>query len=186
MNAEEFTTLAKMAVTAILVSLVLGAIFALWYKLSDPMIKYEKKTEKTMQSANMERLYELQDASYKSIAPGSESPPPLVSNVVSVLTEFKDDDLLYIYVAVKGQDSSRVYTYNNVSISDLVVYDTEGNVVTNNIIHETSSVPINLSCKYLLENSKYRCFVEIKPDVKYQNTSFIGLNILILPDEEVY
>lgn len=63
MNIREGVDLAKMAVTSMLVCLVLGAIFTIWYLMSDKGNALVGSMEKSANSATSERLLDLQDQS---------------------------------------------------------------------------------------------------------------------------
>lgn len=184
MNSEEFTTLVKMAVTALILSLVIGAAFIMWYQLSDHANKEQLDMEKVVNTTSMERLYELRDLSSKHLSDPDEEFAPLVTNVVSALSEFNANDLLYIYVDVLDENGiysgERIYTYNGVST---------GSISFSGAQHEplfiSTDIPITEVTKYLLEYSQYRCTLEIL-DYNYDNIAMKGLVVRINKNLEVY
>lgn len=204
MNAQEGITLAKMAIVAMMVTLVIGACFTIWYISYEPATKVQRDMEKAALSASASKLYDLQEQSMvadkqREIHDQIQA-HPLVSTVTNCLSEFNEDSLLYVYIVpdygvdaagdkILGQPA--MYTYPTVDIVDLGGTDKDsagsglpgiGTLGDNKF--NTSSVPVTQACKYLLQYTQYRCHLTIY-DAKYQDdgNNYIGLCIEIIVDD---
>lgn len=177
MNIDEGKDLVKMAVAVLLFSLVIGAGLSVWYMLFSKEQELQSDLQQATNSATMERLYELQDISYT--AKSGEGNYPLVTNVVSTLSEFNEQDLLFIYVDVTQNGSNfydgSIFTYEGVTLADL---DTGGlQAAPADVI--TSSNPLTLACKKLLAYSSRRCFLELF-ETEYGDMTYTGIRISVV------
>jgi len=187
MNNSEGITLAKMAVIITLVVLVLGAIFTLWYKLSKPISDLERNMEKAANSTSSDRLYDLCDMTRTAMYDSDYNAYPLVTNVCSALTEFNEDDLMFIYtvetaVTAYGNTDSNphCYTYKDVTVE---LPNTLPGYIDNleNSCPDTLQ-PVSYAVQDLLTHSGKRCAVEIVEYTQDSNT-FIGIVVRVLNKE---
>lgn len=141
MNTREPFDLAKMAITALLMCLVLGATMGLVYYMYDKTEERIDSMEKAATSASMEKLYELEQQFLNNMT--NPDMQPLVTNVVAALTEFQNDDLLYVTVTTPDSNTT-TYTYTGITLT-----------VAGNI--ETSAIPVTDASRALLPYSHCRC-----------------------------
>jgi hypothetical protein len=177
MNINEGKDLVKMAITVLLISLVISAAMSLWYLLFSKEQKLQSDLEKAANSASMERLYELQDISYS--AKDGTGKYPLVTNVVSALSEFNEQDLLFIYIDVTKNgstfDKGSIYTYTDVNLTTA----NTGGFQDPDFETIESDIPVTVACRKLLVYSHRRCFVEMF-ETPYGGNNLIGLRISIV------
>ena len=179
MNINEGKDLVKMAITVLLISLVISAAMSLWYLLFSKEQKLQSDLEKAANSASMERLYELQDISYA--AKDGTGTYPLVTNVVSALSEFNEQDLLFIYIDVTKDGytftNGSIFTYEGVNLTTV---NTGGFQVPQSELETVeSSIPVTVACRKLLVYSHRRCFVEMF-ETPYGGNNLIGLRISVV------
>ena len=140
MNAKEPLDLAKMSIIVLLLCLTISATAGFFYYLYDTTDERVNTMEQATLSAPMEKLFQLEDQS-------SSGNYPLVTNVVSALTEFQESDLLYI--TVKGSPSV-TYTYSGVNLT----------TISGNEINQ-SAIPVTAAAKALLPYSDSRCILKL-------------------------
>lgn len=204
MNAKEGIDMTKMAVVVMTVSLVISAIAMLYYFASDQESQLVDSMEKATLSAQTERLYQLQeqsetadvDAAAKRAAGANEvevakkciEDHPLVTTVSSVVNEYNEDGLLYIYIVphttneTNDAKDAHVYTYTGVSLtSSSYSVENGGTSIwgSGGATVFTSDTPKTAAMKELLMYSQYRCHVHMV-DVPYGDISMTGIVIEIL------
>lgn len=175
MNNQEGFDLAKMAVSVLMLSLLIGAVMSVWYFMFGTEQKLQASMDKATRSAAVERLYELEDVS--NAAKEGSGQYPLVTNVVNILSEFNEQDLLFIYVDVteNGNDfyNGALYTYEGVVLGGI---DTTGLPDPNKI---SCTQPVTEACKKLLLYSRYRCYVDMF-ETKYDNMVYTGIRVSVI------
>lgn len=156
MNTKEPFDLAKMAITLLLVCLVVGATTGFFYMLYDNTDKRIDDMEKATESASMDRIYDLVQQ-YESNK-GDFDAYPLVTNVVSALTEFQESDLLYVAVDISqgqvhhvGADDVYAFTYTGTNLTTVV----PNAALTFTTVQ--SDIPVTDASKLLLPYSNCRC-----------------------------
>ncbi len=181
MNAREGLDIAKMAITCMLVTLVLGAAFGVWYLCYQPMSDVQRSMTQATNTSATERLRDLQDQSEsadKATDPDDiETGHPLVTSVANILSEYDDDSLLYVYIVNIGAGSPKdgqLYTYEGVAVNTLANNDVDANGnmlpgITTCTRYADSTVPVTQAVKSLLTYSQYRCHVHL------QNTTYNGM-----------
>ena len=174
MNVREGIDITKMAISAMLLVLVIGAALSLWYMLEDHHSGLQTDLDRASNSASMEKLYELRDMSETAKNDNKPDKYPLVSNVANAISEFNENSLLFIYIEDEedsilndaGTVTGATYTYKGVTL----------NTMPN--VH-MSVTPTTQAVKLLLRYSKYRCKFEIV-DYTYKNLTYTGIKIRIL------
>lgn len=155
MNNQEGIDLVKMAVQVLLITLLIGAVLSLFYLLYIKSDAHLSNMENATNSASMERVYELSDASLAAqdalTGVYDLDALPLCTNMVSCLYEFDSDDLLFIEVISGG--SPTIYTYTDVTQASLNV--------PAGITFVSCEVPTMSAAKQLLKSSNKRCTVEV-------------------------
>lgn len=168
MNSREPFDLAKMAIITLLVILALGATVAFFYTLYDATDNRIDSMQKATLSASMDRLYDLRDLTETNI--GKMDKYPLVTNIVSALSDFNNEDLLYISVTTPQTEDNKttVYTYSGTTLTG---------IATTDIVY--SSVPVTDACKTLLRYSDCTAAVYIgEAEVNgYPGLSFVQIDI---------
>ena len=209
MRADEGITLTKMAVVAMLTTLVLGAMFALFYFMSEKTSGVQDSMNKATNTAATERLYQLQEQSETADVTAANNVSagmnpvdaakqciddhPLVTTCASIISEYNEDSLLYIYITPHSdnesvdKDSSHVYTFNGVTLTsnEFNVEDTGSGTtmlwgssgITARVFQ--SDTPKTAAMKELLIYSQYRCHVHMV-SVPYNGQTFTGIVIEIL------
>lgn len=163
MNAEEGTTLVKMAITVLLVGFVIGAIMSLFYWLYGLFNTYHSGVTDDVNSTIYERVYELCDLTKKGEY-------PLVTNVANMLDSFYATDLIYVTVTIDGPSPQHyVYTFPGVDTSSLT-----GTI-------NVSDVPTSMAMKELLRHSECRCMVKLT-DVNNGSIIFHGIEVEVLDE----
>lgn len=185
MNAREGMDLVKMAITAMLVTLVIGAGFFAWNKMATPMGSLEKSLESATLSAATERLYEMQDMSTTARSTQKYEDFPLVSNVCNILSEYNEDSLLFVYCTAHDASNNYVqpnyFTYENVVINNFPGFPgTNGNIPTNP--YPNTQQPVTYAVKYLLPYSQYRCDVKMV-DYSYKGNNYVGVIVDVIAKE---
>lgn len=184
MNSQEGMDLAKMAVTALLVVFVIGAVMTLFYILMHSSNVWTKDLGDTVEAGTTARLYDLHD---KSLSADTNDlgvdGHPLVSTACNILSEYNETDLLYIYVTQHNQNNSYeacyLYTYPGITITD-----------TSSLPHGSASikqfnnsqVPITQAVKQLLKYTGERCHLTVAEVTKDKNT-YIGIIVEVLMKE---
>lgn len=163
MFGNEGIQMSKMAIAVLLVCLLVGSTVSFFYMMYDNTDQRVKKMEEATNSSDMERLYELADLTTTNGLSPDEL--PLVTNVVSALTSFSEDSLLYIYVIPPADsDECTVYVYDDAT----TVESAEG-------VHKNvSNIPVTYACRQLLQYSNSRCEVRL-----YNVNSMTGVHIAI-------
>ena len=158
MNAREPFDLAKYAIVVLLLTLVLSATLSIFYTAFDQTDARIDSMQKATNSASMERLRDLRDIS--DAYSYNKNKLPLVTNIISALTEFNEEDLLYIEVISTSKDTGNtvrnVYTYTGVAlVTDETYNATQRQDITPTVKH--SDIPVTQACKDLLQYSDCRC-----------------------------
>ncbi len=184
MDSKEGITLAKMAVTCLLLVLVIGAIFFIWNMLYTPSIELEQGMTSTVKSTVRDKLMELQDKSNAADGTVSVATPeevieahPLVTQVTHSLNELKDDDLLFVFVCENKNtvtSNGWMFTYPGITYTNTSVLP----VAPSNTVDD-SDVPTGMAVKHLLQYSENRCHVTVS-DVDYGGQSYIGIIVEVL------
>ncbi|MCM1215118.1 MAG: hypothetical protein NC548_11430 [Lachnospiraceae bacterium] len=160
MRSNESVDMMKWAIALLLLCLLIGATLSFFYMLYDNTDRRIDSMQKAATSSNMDRLYDLQDNTLQNS--GDIHHYPLCSNVVSALTEFNEDDLLYISVITPDGDTW-VFTYgteNNADGNNPVLTGVPGTV-------SYSQIPVTMACRLLLGYSDCRSELVLgKYDVK--------------------
>lgn len=188
MHSEEGVTIAKMAVTVLIVVLLIGAILSLWWVFMNSENKMVNDLEGTVTSGTRSRLYDLMDQSLTADSLADQvSGHPLVTTVANCLAEFDNLDLLYVYCTEHKLSATGAGTY-----SGCYLYTYPGANITNfsGLPHGTtpitqfnnSDVPVTQAVKNLLKYSQYRCHVTVA-DVPYGNSTLTGIVVEILVPE---
>lgn len=169
MNSREPFDLAKIAIGLLLVVLVIGATIAHFYGLFDTTDRRIDSMQKATASAAMDRLYDLKDLSDTNAYQLDKL--PLVTNIVSALSDFSNEDLLYIIVKLPQEmgDVKELFVYEGVTITN------PGSGVT---IHE-SDIPMTEACRLLLQysNCTARLNVEQVTIEGYKDLSYVTVEI---------
>ena len=179
MNSREPVDLAKMAVSLLLLCLVIGATTGLFYYMFDTTDAKIDDMEKATVSASMERLKELEHQYLNNTTNVDQY--PLVTNVVSALTEFESGDLLYVSVKLTpsltgGAEVTKTFTYTGVTLpSSLTVI--------------ASSTPIIDMSRELLPYSDCRCelyLTQVDPSTGAVTTSGGMTGVTVVPCKTSY
>lgn len=189
MNSDnnEGIYLAKMAITALLVALLVGAIVSLFYMLLTFGNAKYGSTKKAVETVNTEKLRTLQDQSVTAdSATDSTKAHPLVSSVVSTLLEFDEKDIVYIYVTCRRQNgntfsynSSRVFTYNNVNFTSGVLSGLPG--YTPSTTEFRGDTILSAATRYINQWAAERCHVSIG-EVPYGASTLTGVCVEVLKE----
>lgn len=191
MNATEGITLTKMAITAMLVSLVLLASFSIWYFLSDKMSDVQRSMDNAVSTAATERLYELQEMSLTATTTKEYDDYPLVTNVCNALSEYNEDSLLFVYctahdIKTNTYSNSHWYTYDGVTISPIPTSWPGYSSATQ--LYPHTQIPVTYAVKQLLSYSKYRCNMNVV-EYEYQQTptsnsmTYVGVIVEVLVND---
>lgn len=184
MNAREGIDLAKMAVACLLMCLVIGAGFTVWYLMENQESKFQDSMEKATVSSYMDRMWDFHNTSATALAENEYDDMPLVTNAANAISEFNEDSLLFVYIDEVHKNSSgtysvykngHLYTYTGVTISNVSATFKTTPTVSN------SEQPTTHSVKQLLKYSECRCFVEVAP-VTYSNMEYTGIRISVFCD----
>lgn len=152
MNANESISLAKMAVSVLLLCLMLSGVLLLWYFLYGAQNQQINRWARAAESSAAERLQELVDQSTSASLSGRSNEFPLVTNVCNALAEFTEDGVVFVSVYDPKYSTTEVFTY-----TDLML---DTSVFTSPNMH-TSSVPLSQASAYMLKTyNKYRCYVQ--------------------------
>lgn len=144
MQSREHVDLVKMAITAMMVTLVLSALLSLFYFLYTQVSKASYSVTQTVTSTTTEKLSDLCNTT-------NSGDYPWVTSVANAISEVDDANLLYVQVINKNTtpETQMYFTYNDVTISG---------VPTSQIKAYTS--PLDEASKYLLGYSNKRCGVQ--------------------------
>lgn len=186
MRADEGLDLAKMAIACLLLCLLLGAVFLMWNMLYAPTREMEIGMEVSATDAVRERLMSLQDSSNAADADASlmssediVAAHPLVTQVTHTLSEFDDNDLLFVFVCENKDtvtSNGWMFTYPGVTYSNtsiLPVAPGPGQTIND------SEVPTAMAVKHLRQYSKHRCHLTIAP-VENGGNTYIGIIVEVL------
>lgn len=188
MKSDEGITLVKMAITCLAVTLVIGAAMAIWYLMSRNENQLRSDMERAVTTGTTYRLWDMQD---QSITADEDKDPidkhPLVSTVASILAEYSNTELLYIYCTAHkinedntgGFSGCCLFTYPSIVITDTSALPHGDDAIQLN----NSDVPITQAVKYLLQYSQYRCHVTIS-EVGYERNTFLGIVVEVLIPED--
>lgn len=188
MNAQEGVNLAKMAVAAMLCTLLVGAIVSLFYIFLNRGDAELGAAKKEVTSINMEKLYSLQDQSLTAdSSPNYLEEHPLVSAASASILEHQETDLIYIYVTCRYKDAygnyayknSRMFTYKNVSFAPGVLNSLPGYSAGVAYVYEDTI--LSSAAKYLHQWAKERCHVSVN-DVPYGSDSFTAISVEVLEE----
>lgn len=188
MNAREGVDLAKMAVVASLVCLVISSVLGVYFLLSDSETKYQRSMELAVSTTVMDRFHDFEDESVNASLENDFERYPLVSNVANALSEFNEDSLLYVYVRRYDSETGAttdktVFTYAQVNDSDL-----QGALGDNTISIKHTESPTSDSVKKLLTYSKNRCSLQIadavygpvNPSATNNGVHYVGIEVQVL------
>lgn len=194
MNIREGIDLVKMAVVAMCVSIVIGAMVTIFYLTYDPATEVTRNMEKAVVTSSAERLYDLsqQSEAADAIVDADKlvEAHPLVTNVCNVLTEFNEDSLLYVYVTqFNGSSIGHLYTYEEVGITTGATLDKSSNpedptyALPDGATYKAfaSSVPVSYAVKDLLQYSQYRCHCAVR-NVNYNGLKYIAVVVEVLDE----
>lgn len=184
MNSEEGVSLVKYAVGALLLCLLLGAVFFLWNILYIPANKSSEDIEASARSSTRQRLMSLQDDSNAADLGSTTMTPeevieahPLVTQVTHTIGELSSDDLLFVFVCEnKNTVTSKgwMFTYKNITYNNTSVLP----CAPSNTVNDTD-VPTQLAVKHLLQYSDKRCHVTVA-DVDYSGLTYTGIIVEVL------
>ena len=160
MEGNEATSLAKMAIAASLIVLVIGATLALWNLLYPTADEKVADLEYTVNMAVIDQISTLVDQSRISVDMPEKM--PLVSTVSRTISEFDESTVLFVYYVVYDVDTGKyvdanLYTYANVVVDTSALIHPES--LTTDSTHQSSSTPILNASRDLLKYSRYRCQV---------------------------
>lgn len=169
MNGQEGINMAKMAVSVLLCSLLVGAVITFFYVFVTIGNKSYGETKQKVETVNMEKLYTLQDQSLTAdnFAIGSTKAHPLVSAASATLLEYDEKDLIYIYVTCRyvkpdgtfAYRGSRLFTYTGVSFVPGVLNVLPGYAAGIQYTYKDSI--LNDSTKYMNQWAKERCHLSV-------------------------
>lgn len=167
MEAREHIDLTKMAVTAMMVTLVLSAMLALFFFLYKVLSDAATDTQQVITTTSTDKLYDLCDAT-------NSGEYPWVTSVINAITEVDDANLLYVQVIDNtATPSTQLYfTYNDVTITGAPVSQ----------IRQNTS-PLDECSKYLMGFTNKRCGVQYLTDnagIDVDGLRFDCLQITIL------
>lgn len=146
MNSREHIDLTKMAITAMMVTLVLGALLALFFFLYTFMSKKSTDAQQIITTTSTEKLSDLCNAT-------NSGDMPWVTSVINSLTEVEDPNLLYIQVVDNNTGAETFFTYEDVSLQGVNLANVK-----------QYQMPIDACCQYLLGFSNKRCGVQYLQD----------------------
>lgn len=166
MNANEGISMVKMSVAVLMLVLLIGAIMGMFYYMSDSGYKAQKHMENAASSGKADNLFDLtQYTRDTGLIP--------VPTAVSAITEFEDQDLLYVRVCVLDKDgkaaSDEVYIPQDTDYT--FTTDSNKTVVTYNKYIRF----VNTACRRLLQYSDNKCQV-IAEKVSSSDLSGVTVN----------
>ena len=153
MNAEEPMNLTKWAVSAMLLSLLLGITTTFFYFLYTNLSDKQSSTQDIIASASVDKFYYLEQQT--KTADSAPTPQvedyPLVSSVVNAFTELDSADILYY----------DIYSKNN-TVRKCFVIDSGTITVANLPADAVKSTVMNTeAAKYLMSFIGNRCRVYV-------------------------
>lgn len=185
MNIREGIDITKMAIGCMLLALLIGAVFIMWYLVSGAESKVQRNMDTATNSAATERLYEMQDATFTADASGNYEDYPLVTNVCSTLSEYNEDSLLFVYCTARDiqtntYSNSHWYTYEDVILNNLP--SSFPGVSTATQLYPDTQIPITYAVKELFTYTQYRCRLQLV-DYNYDNMTYTGIIVEVLVGE---
>lgn len=115
MNAEEPVDLAKMAVAAMLLALLLGIAVTFFYFLYSNLSAKQSTTKDIIQATSLEKFYALEQQT--QTADGGAGEYPLVSSVVNAFTELDSADVMYYDIYSKNSTVRKCFVLDNDTVS---------------------------------------------------------------------
>ena len=160
MTADEPMTMAKWAVTIMLIVLVIVSATGLFFYLNDESLKFVRHMEKSSTGAELEKFVALETDS-------KAKDGILVTSVCNALSDTNDTSLVFVYI--ESAEEKMLYTYPNYNVNPA---DFPGVTI------KTTDDMINLAIKGLMRYSSNKCDLTITyPDGAKNDLE--GVNILI-------
>ncbi len=166
METREHVDLVKMAITAMMVTMVLGAMFSLFYFVYTAASKKSSEMQDTITSSSTEKLSDLCNAT-------NSGDMPWVTSVINALSEVEDTNLLYVQVIDNSSGDQLYFTYPDVTLTG----------VSASLVRQVE-LPLDEASKYLLGYTNCRCGVQYLTDNAVTDSStlkFDCLQITVLP-----
>lgn len=146
MQPREHVDLAKMAITAMMVTLVLGALLALFFFLYTFLSHKTTDVQQVITHTSTEKLSDLCNAT-------NSGDMPWVTSVINALTEVDDSNLLYVQVVDNNSGAEIFFTYDDITIQGV----DQSKV-------KQFQLPMDACCQYLLGFSNKRCGIQYLED----------------------
>lgn len=146
MQPREHVDLAKMAITAMMVTLVLGALLALFFFLYTFLSHKTTDVQQVITQTSTEKLSDLCNAT-------NSGDMPWVTSVINALTEVDDSNLLYVQVVDNNSGDEIFFTYDDITIQGV----DQSKV-------KQFQLPMDACCQYLLGFSNKRCGIQYLED----------------------
>lgn len=189
MNGREGIDMAKMAVSVLLCSLLVGTVVTFFYVFVTIGNKSYGDTKQKVETVNMEKLYTMQDQSLTAdnLTIGSTKAHPLVSAAASTLLEYDEKDLIYIYVTCRyvkpdgtfAYRGSHLFTYTGVAFTPGVLNVLPG--YSAGIQYSYKDTILNETAKYLNQWAKERCHLSVG-QVPVGSDTLTGICIEVLEE----
>ena len=184
MNSREGMDMVKMSISVLLLTLLIGAIMGMFYFASDSGYREQKHLEDAAESGKADNLFDLtQYTRDVSLVP--------VPTAVSAITEFEDEDVLFVRVCVLDSTGNveldEFYAPRDSSYTfDVVSGEDAGS--THIKFNDNHIRFVNTACRRLLQYSDDECQViadklsatdNTGVEVNAEDQGMLGVSIII-------